>query len=791
MIHSIVSVLQNLSFTHALLLALFFVLVFWAVLWSYEVYFLRKRVDKLDILRGFFSEAFDELDIPMAYFEDDGHPYVNGNFFGILNLKPTEDIKEALVARLKPQLLIDSWDGLVRYLEFQSQEFIHILESEGQNYCLHARALNSIVYMWMTLFKTPENDYIYAKRMIDNIPIALWYRNNQGNIVYCNQIYAGALGTTVDKIINEKHELYPPQRNRSPYKLSLKAVENNTLQVERIHSVIFGSRRYLEIGTMPLRNRDSLGYAFDITEIENLQKQLQKQIKSNSELLEHMSTSIAIYGSDTRLAFFNRAYVNLFQFDENWLLTKPTLGDILEDLRTRRKIPEYPNFQAHKKSRMQFFKTLLEPFQELLHQPNGQTLRMFVAPHCLGGIFYIFEDMSDKIMLERQYNTLIAVQKETIDNLFDAILVFGSDCRLQIMNQSFRRMFNIYERDWFLGRTLQEVIEVDNPLFSFNKKELLNLLMVIFTQRSPIHDEIALTDERIIRYAYLPLPDGSHLISLVDITDSVHFQETLKKRNRILEEVDALKSYFIKHISYELKIPLNVIQNHVMDMQASQNSTHKEVTITKETVDSIRNLLSIVNDTLDLTHIESEQLTLKPEDISLTKFLKYIVSLVARRAKEQGIHIKVENKVPYPTFKGDEKRLKQAFFNILTNTVKYKMTKGPLILCTQEKVIEKRDYLCFSITGSGFNMEKFDTHQSLQTSPMDKEEDAFLVSNHPFMNELLGLTLVKRIIDLHGGWLQLEKLEASQNESMLTFNIYIPRYPISTDIECVPPLKKD
>ena len=73
------------------------------------------------------------------------------------------------------------------------------------------------------------------------------------------------------------------------------------------------------------------------------------------------------------------------------------------------------------------FTSLIEPQEELLHLPDERTLRLVVSPHPFGGLTFVYEEVTDKLALERSYNTLIEVQRETLDNLYEAIAVFGSD----------------------------------------------------------------------------------------------------------------------------------------------------------------------------------------------------------------------------------------------------------------------------------------------------------------------------------------------------------------------------
>ena len=70
---------------------------------------------------------------------------------------------------------------------------------------------------------------------------------------------------------------------------------------------------------------------------------------------------------------------------------------------------------------------------------------MSVSPHPLGGLIFVYEDVTDRLALERSYNTLIEVQRETLDNLFEAIAVFGSDGRLKLHNPAYRRIWGLSE----------------------------------------------------------------------------------------------------------------------------------------------------------------------------------------------------------------------------------------------------------------------------------------------------------------------------------------------------------
>src|SRR3546814_17095750 len=90
---------------------------------------------------------------------------------------------------------------------------------------------------------------------------------------------------------------------------------------------------------------------------------------------------------------------------------------------------------------------LIAPLEELLHLPNGSTLRSLAAPHPFGGVLITYENVTDSLALERSYNTLTEVQRETLDNLYEGIAVYGSAGRLKLRNPAFARLWGLPPAD--------------------------------------------------------------------------------------------------------------------------------------------------------------------------------------------------------------------------------------------------------------------------------------------------------------------------------------------------------
>src|SRR3546814_13574916 len=114
-------------------------------------------------------------------------------------------------------------------------------------------------------------------------------------------------------------------------------------------------------------------------------------------------------------------------------------------LRERRRLPEVADFRAYKQARLSMFQAVLEPREEYLYLPDDTTVREIAAPHPLGGLMFVYEDVTDRLALERSYTTLTAVQRARLNELPEGVVVYGTEGRIKLRNQSFLCTLNLPE----------------------------------------------------------------------------------------------------------------------------------------------------------------------------------------------------------------------------------------------------------------------------------------------------------------------------------------------------------
>ena len=218
-----------------------------------------------------------------------------------------------------------------------------------------------------------------AKTALDLLPYPAWARAADLSLIMCNKAYAEAVDASPEDVLRDQLELAEQAARGGGKILAGAAVAAGAPQNERRHAIVEGKRRLYEVTEIPLKldNGETpvlLGAAIDVTPLEEKEIELQRHLAAHNEVLEHLGSAIAIYGPDTRLEFFNRAYQRLWDAEEAFLQGKPTFGEIIEDLRARRRAPEQADFQRYKKERVGLFTSLLEPREDLMHLPDGTSL---------------------------------------------------------------------------------------------------------------------------------------------------------------------------------------------------------------------------------------------------------------------------------------------------------------------------------------------------------------------------------------------------------------------------------
>ena len=256
--------------------------------------------------------------------------------------------------------------------------------------------------------------------------------------------------------------------------------------------------------------------------------------------------------------------------------------------------------------------------------------------------------------------------------------------------------------------------------------------------------------------------------------------QQLQLTNTQLIESHRLKDSFLANMSHELRTPLNAILGMTESLQENMFGTVNDRQLDAlQTVERSGNhLLELINDILDLAKIESGQIDLDFAIASIPSIAQASLEFVKQQALKKQIQLTIKLAPNLPNLLIDERRIRQALINLLNNAVKFTPTGGGAVTLevTQLPSVPNKtadttqDYLQISISDTGIGIAPENIQKLFQ--PFIQIDSAL---NRQFEGTGLGLALVKRIVELHGGYVDL----TSELGVGSCFSILLPCLPLS------------
>ncbi|HWA68685.1 MAG TPA: PAS-domain containing protein [Rhizomicrobium sp.] len=617
-------------------------------------------------------------------------------------------------------------------------------DSHGRALLARGRAVGGMAAVWIDEPATQVAGADY-RAILDALPIPVWLRDKGLALSWGNHAFLkGAGAADLDSARREQVAL-----DKSERELAASARAENAIQESRRFSVVGGQRRALNFTEIPLGDAGVIGVSVDVTDTAAAEAHLQQHADAHAATLDTLQTAVAIFGRDQKLTFYNKAFVKLWALPETFLDRHPGEGDILDRLREARRLPEQRDYQAWKRGRLALYQDgqREHPGEETWHLPGGQTIRVAAQPHPFGGLTFLYEDVTARLTLESDYNTLMKVQSATLDTLSEGVAVFGPDGKLKLHNAAFARIWELEPDDLKGEPHLRTIAALSRDKFGDARlwDELIGT--IVSGLRAQEMGEVERSDRSILSLSTAPLPDGATLVTFTDVTDRFRIETALRDRNEGLEAADRLKSDFIKHVSYELRTPLNTIlgfSEHLASGAPGPLNPQQDEYV-QAIVAGGNTLKSLVNDILDLALVESGALRLELERIDLYALIHEVAAHAREWASKVGLTLQVDVAQNAGTFLADGRRLRQIIFNLLSNAFKFTPRGGDILLSA--KIIGEDVQIAVADNGPGLSPEvKANVFERFSAKGRSGQR----------AGAGLGLALVNRFLELHDGWVEIE-----------------------------------
>ena len=365
--------------------------------------------------------------------------------------------------------------------------------------------------------------------------------------------------------------------------------------------------------------------------------------------------------------------------------------------------------------------------------------------------------MAADISARKRNETLLRNLSLVASHTDNAVMISDQKHRVEWVNEAFVRN---------TGYGLEEILGIFPKEFMVSEQtdpETLQQLNSCLRQGKPFNNEILLrnrnNEQKWVHLAINPvIGSGGEVEKFVsvytDITERKIIEQELRSAKEAAEHSAEIKDYFLSTVSHELRTPLNAVIGlayHLLENDPRPDQAD-DLSILKF---SAENLLSLINDILDLSKIEAGKIQIEHVDFNLKDILNSLKHSFQAQTESKGLDFKLylHDNVPHE-LEGDSVRLIQIITNLLSNAIKF--THQGIIQIEIKAEAKQKDWLMLEVevTDSGIGIPE-DKLQSI----FNKFEQATSSTNYTYGGTGLGLAITKQLVEIQGGNIWVKSTE--------------------------------
>ncbi len=521
--------------------------------------------------------------------------------------------------------------------------------------------------------------------LINHLPIPVWLRNDKLAIELCNNKFIETVeADSKEEVLIKRIELLGADSKEIKMQSSFARASGHAKKGVG-SAVIGGQRKIFEYTETPFTNsinegepniNDAVytaGCALDISNLDESNRSIRQHQEAHTKLLASLGSAVAVFGSNKELSYYNDALLEFFLFDKEYLDSKPKYQQFLDILREKRLLPEVPDYQKYKNQEIDAFSAIIEAKEDILYLPNDKTVRRIRAPHPLGGLIFTYEDVSDRLSIERSYATLMEVQKQTLDGIKEAVSVFSPNGRLSITNQAYIDLWKLNKAFIDSSPYISDLLEKYHSYFDTVqdweglKKELIGHITNRNTKTIRLHRN----DGIVIDITSSYLSDNSIMVNYVNVTHETRIEKSLSRSKDNISTTSYLRSEFIKNVSEEIKPSLKTISgfsSKILDSKENQMLPETKEYI-KDVQSVVKNLDLMMQDVFDIAPFDIRSDEPEYKELDITAIINNIIGFNTQKAKQKKIKISFSVKDKINPIIADEKYLKQIIFYMICSAL--------------------------------------------------------------------------------------------------------------------------
>jgi PAS domain S-box-containing protein len=559
-------------------------------------------------------------------------------------------------------------------------------------------------------------------------------------------------------------QIMPPEVAKAAMLALTQALETGQTQTFEYTLPIDGLPHHFEARLSKSLDDEVVALIRDRTREQTALEALAAERDFSMQVMEAMGQGLAVVDAERRFEYINPALARMMDWVQYEMVGHHAMTGMDQQPQTRN-----AGWDAAREGQGSVLET-----QMLRKDGTELHVLMTSVPRLKDGQFAgtvtVVTDLTERYRLERE----IQRERDFIAAVTDAantlIVVVDRESRVVQFNQAAQTLtgFELSELTelpfWetlMTGLDAQQVLELFEQLSG--ESTSLELEIPILTKCGERHEVI---------WSVAPLRDTTgqvtHFVGKgVDVSERRKAEARAEAALKEAQRANRLKSEFLANVSHELRTPLHALVGFADLLENPEVGVLNpdQADCVTEIAAASEHLLSLINDLLDLSKVDSGNVQFQLETLDLTMLLESSLSLVRHRADAQGIQLELRIAPNLETIMAGSRQLKQILLNLLSNAVQFTPANGTIRVTVEPGTGLYSGTLEIAVADSGVGI----AHDELERIFEPFAQASSALEGHKGFG--LGLTLTKRLVELHGGGIGV----TSETGVGSTFTVRLPK----------------
>ncbi len=366
--------------------------------------------------------------------------------------------------------------------------------------------------------------------------------------------------------------------------------------------------------------------------------------------------------------------------------------------------------------------------------------------------------IAEEALLESENN-----YQQLMKNINDCVFICKSDGHIKYVNLAITRLLHLSQKK-FIGKNFLSFVHPDDHdrLIKLYQKQIKNNIETTYCEFSVLTNE---SEIKWVGQTVRMTKNKEGEIEFYGITRDVSDQKKEEDARRDLEHA---KSRFFSNISHEIRTPLTLMLGPIESVLQGNYEQEIDNDFFKNLHRNTLSLLKLVNNLLDFSKIEAGKMILKVQEWDLVQFARQYILNIGLATKTKNITVEFDASADSINLFFDPQKMDKIFMNLLSNAIKYTEPEGTISITLKDN----EAYCRIIVTDTGYGISKENIN-----AIFDRFSQVDFISNRRNRGTGIGLALVKELVELHGGIIEVESryIEDFNENHGTTFIVTIPK----------------